>query len=205
MEPSTNGCKDGPTPLLVQNHSESVQQEKKTPEKHSAKTAAAAPQDISAAPATPTVTSQRTRHSPTSDGSKSQANKSAPVAAAAGNKTSTAKEEAAPVSRRTPRTGGAGSTPGPGRPQSKPPQREASRRPPPAEAPPVAPHVIVCVSFRVPGPPPPTRCMVPGACIDFGLPLLQWTLSETLWHDYEACRKNLWVLLSCMFCTGATN
>lgn len=137
MEPSTNGCKDGPTPLLVQNHSESVQQEKKTPEKHSTKTAAAAPQDISAAPATPTVTSQRTRHSVTN--SKSQANKSAPVAAAAGNKTSTAKEEAAPVSRRTPRTGGAGSTPGPGRPQSKPPQREASRRPPPAEAPPVAP------------------------------------------------------------------
>ncbi|CAN7943650.1 unnamed protein product, partial [Ixodes pacificus] len=102
MEPSTNGCKDGPTPLLVQNHSESVQQEKKTPEKHSAKTAAAAPQDISAAPATPTVTSQRTRHSVTN--SKSQANKSTPVTAAAGNKTSTAKEEAAPVSRRTPRT-----------------------------------------------------------------------------------------------------
>ncbi|KAL1414793.1 hypothetical protein MTO96_007255 [Rhipicephalus appendiculatus] len=59
MEPATNGCKDGPTPLLVQNHSEgTTQQEKKSPEKHGAK--AAVTQDA------PTCHSESSSESPNS-------------------------------------------------------------------------------------------------------------------------------------------
>ncbi|XP_077522271.1 poly [ADP-ribose] polymerase tankyrase-like isoform X2 [Amblyomma americanum] len=129
MEPATNGCKDGPTPLIVQNHSEGTQQqEKKSPEKHAGK--AAVTQD------TPAVTSRAARHaninskasakSGASSSAASTANKAAPVAApvTAGN------AEATPAagSRRTPRNCAPSPAAAGGRTPAKPPPRESSAR-----------------------------------------------------------------------------
>ncbi|KAH8027165.1 hypothetical protein HPB51_003607 [Rhipicephalus microplus] len=134
MEPATNGCKDGPTPLLVQNHSEgTAQQEKKSPEKHGTK--AAVTQD------TPTVTSRAARHS-NANSKASTKSSAASAAASTGNKASSAtaaaavsnSDAAAPStgSRRTPRNCAPGSSAGAsstaGRVPAKPPPRESSSR-----------------------------------------------------------------------------
>ncbi|XP_037274311.2 poly [ADP-ribose] polymerase tankyrase isoform X3 [Rhipicephalus microplus] len=134
MEPATNGCKDGPTPLLVQNHSEgTTQQEKKSPEKHGAK--AAVTQD------TPTVTSRAARHA-NANSKASTKSSAASAAASTGNKASSAtaaaavsnSDAAAPStgSRRTPRNCAPGSSAGAsstaGRVPAKPPPRESSSR-----------------------------------------------------------------------------
>ncbi|XP_050036794.1 poly [ADP-ribose] polymerase tankyrase-like isoform X1 [Dermacentor andersoni] len=134
MEPATNGCKDGPTPLLVQNHSEGTpQQEKKSPEKHGTK--AAVTQDA------PAVTSRAARHA----NANSKASSKSGTASAAASTGSKAASAAAPAtvgnsegatpsagSRRTSRNCAPGPTAGAsataGRAPAKPPPRESSGR-----------------------------------------------------------------------------